>query len=54
MAKIVPSVRNDQIVVCDNDFTDKELFDAMKGIRNNKPCGNDGLTKEFCDTFWDE
>ena len=28
----LPSVTNDQIVVCDNDLTDKELSDALKGI----------------------
>ena len=26
----------------------------MKGIRNNKSPGNDVLTKEFYETFWDE
>ena len=50
----LPSVRNDQKVVCDNDLTDKGLFDALKGIPNNKFPGNDGLTKEFYKTFWDE
>ena len=28
----LPSVTNDQKVVCDNDLTDKELSDALKGI----------------------
>ena len=36
------------------DLTDKELFDALKGIPNNKSPDNDGLTKEFYETFWDE
>ena len=39
----LPSVTNDQKVVCDNDLTDKELSDALKGIPNNKSLGNDGL-----------
>ena len=26
----------------------------MKEIPSNKPLGNDGLTKEFYETFWDE
>ena len=25
----------------------------MKGIENDKSPGNDGLTKEFYETFWD-
>ena len=26
----------------------------MKSMTNNKTPGNDGLTKEFFETFWDE
>ena len=26
----------------------------MKSMKNNKTPGNDGLTKEFYETFWDE
>ena len=43
----LPSVTNDQKVVCDNDLTDKELYNALKGMPNSKSPGNDGLTKEF-------
>ena len=50
----LPSVTNDQKVVCNIDLTSKELFDALKGIPNDKYPGNDGLTKEFNETFWDE
>ena len=31
-----------------------DLFDSMKSMKNNKIPGNDGLTKEFYETFWDE
>ena len=41
----LPSLTNDQKVVCDSDLTDKELFDAFKETPNNKSSGNDGLTK---------
>ena len=50
----LPSVTNDQKYVCDNDLTDKELFDPWKGIPNNKSPSNDRLTKEFYERFWDE
>ena len=33
---VLPSVTNDQKVVCLNDPTDKQLFDALKGIPSNK------------------
>ena len=48
------SVTNDRKVVCNNDLTDKEFFEALKRIPNNKSPGNNGLTKEFYETFWDE
>ena len=38
----LPSVTNDQKVVCDNDLTDEELYNALKGMRNSKSPGNDG------------
>ena len=43
----LPAVTNDQKVVCDNDLTDKELFNVLKRTPNIKSPGNDGLTKEF-------
>ena len=50
----LPSVTNDQKVVCDNDLTDEELYNALKGMRNSKSPGNDGLTKEFYEKCCDE
>ena len=50
----LPSVTNDQKVVCDNDLTNKGLFDAWKRIPSNNPPGNDELTKEWYETFCDE
>ena len=31
-----------------------DLFNSMKSMKNNKTLGNDGLTKEFYENFWDE
>ena len=43
----LPSVKNDQKDVCDNDLTDDELFDDLKRIPKNKFLSNDRLTREF-------
>ena len=34
--------------------TEKELFEALKSMQNSKSPGNDGLSKEFYETFWEE
>ena len=31
-----------------------DLFDSMKSMKNNKILGNNGLKKEFFETFWDK
>ena len=31
-----------------------DLFDSMEILKNNNTPGNDGLTKEFYETFWYE
>ena len=31
-----------------------DLCNAMKNMQDNKSPGNDGLTKEFYEGFWDE
>ena len=33
---------------------EKDLFDSMKNMENDKSPGNDGLTKEFYVTLWDD
>ena len=40
--------------VCDSNHTNKELFDALKGIPNSKSPANDGLRTELCESFWEE
>ena len=35
-------------------MTEKELYNALIGINNNKSPGNDELTKEFYYTFWND
>ena len=38
----LPSVANDQKVVCKKELTYEELSNALKGTPNNKSPGNDG------------
>ena len=49
-----PSLNNDQINLCEKDLSETDLYNAMKNIKNNKSSGNDGLTKEFYEGFWDK
>ena len=41
----------DQIILCDIELTEKDLYHSMKSMKNDKSPGNDGLTKEFYVTF---
>ena len=49
-----PQLSTEQTLECQNNITEKELFEALKSIPNDKSPGNDGLTKEFFETFWSE
>ena len=40
--------------VCDEKISEQEVILGMKSFSNNKSPGNDGLTKEFHETFWEE
>ena len=50
----IPKLSTDQIILCDIELTEKDLYDSMKSMKNDKSPGNDGLTKEFNVTFWDD
>ena len=45
---------NDFFNLCENDLTEDELLISLKSMQNNKTPGNDGLTKEFYENFWNE
>ena len=38
----------------EEDLTKKDLYDSLKRMQNDKYPGNDGFTKEFYETFWNE
>ena len=47
-------INNDFFSLCENDLTEDELLISLKSMQNNKTPGNDGLTKEFYEAFWNE
>ena len=49
----LPQLSNDQKLICDNDISIKECYDALLTFKNNKSPGNDGLTSEFYKSFWE-
>ena len=42
------------IILRDIELTEKDIYYSMKSIENDKSPENDGLTKEFYITFWDD
>ena len=44
----------EQSQTCEGHITEFELLNALKSMPNNRSPGNDGLTKEFYETFWEE
>ena len=50
----LPVINNDLFDLCENDLTEDEILISLKNTQNNKTPGNDGLTKEFYETFWNE
>ena len=50
----LPLINNEMFLDCEKEFALDELFLSMKSMENGKTPGNDGITKEFYETFWDE
>ena len=50
----LPVINNDYFNLFENDLTEDELLISLKSMQNNKTPGNDGLTKEFYEAFWNE
>ena len=49
-----PQLSTEQSLEYEKDITEKELLKALKSMPNGKSPRNDGLTKEFFETFWSE
>ena len=49
-----PTLSLEKKQVCDEQISEQEVILAIKSFSNNKFPGNDGLTKELYETFWEE
>ena len=47
-----PQLSTEQSQKFEKGITEKELLEALKSMPNDNSPGNDGLTKEFFETFW--
>ena len=50
----MPCLSKEKQDSCEGVITEKELFEALKSMQNNKSPGNDGLSKEFYEIFWEK
>ena len=50
----LPTLTNEQALECEGIISETELLKALKSIKNDKSPGNDAITKEFCEFFWDD
>ena len=50
----IPILTEEQSKTCEGPVTESDLLNALESMPNNKSSGNDGLTKELYETFWEE
>ena len=50
----IPKLSENQVKHCEENLTEKDLHNSLKSMQSDKSPGNDGLTKEFYETFWTE
>ena len=50
----IPKLNQHEKELCNRNISENELLECLKSFKNNKSPGNDGLTKEFYLTFWNE
>ena len=50
----LPTISDDNYNICEAEITEDNLLVILKSIPNNKTSGNDGRSKEFYETFWED
>ena len=49
-----PTITNEQTLECEQNISETGLLKALKSMKNDKSPGNDGITKEFYEFFWND
>ena len=47
----IPCLSETQKQICEEELTEKDIYESMVSFDYNKSPGNDGLTKDFYQTF---
>ena len=50
----IPSLNSEEMLSCEGNLTEQEIYKSLTRFKNNKSPGNDGLTKEFYCCFWND
>ena len=50
----IPKLFENHTKLCKEDLTEKDSYNSMKSMQNNKSLGNDELRKEFDEAFWNK
>ena len=50
----LPKLTNEQTLSWEGIIFEDEVIKSFKSVENNKLPGNDGLSKEFYERFWNE
>ena len=50
----IPNLSENKSKFQEEDLTEKDLYDYLQSMQNDKSPGNDDLTKELYETFWNE
>ena len=50
----LPKLTKKQAVSCEGIMSEGEVFKSLKFMENNKSPGDDGVSKEFYECFWNE
>ena len=50
----IASLNSEEMLFCEGNLTEQEIYKSLTSFKNNKSPGNDGLTKEFYCCFWND